>query len=264
MKQGFGAHPTRALGLTGLPGLEAERVASTETPGKTEAQVSSAEDADRLRSWMTVEAFRTLRTNLMTRLPEDQKLLLVTSSRPREGKSTVAANLACSIAALGKSVLLVDADLRRPRLHDFFGVDNRLGLGDILSNGRALDDVLERVPEGPYLVTSGLPPLDPQALLTSDRFDALLDQVRGRFDVVLFDSAPFLAVADTSLIVPRVDGIVFVLRYGLVTESEAIRTKIRLDAAGTPVVGAVLNAFEATEPDYYHPYSSYYTPAGES
>jgi capsular exopolysaccharide synthesis family protein len=228
----------------------------------TETRASSRETPH--GSWLSVEAFRTLRTNLLMRMSEDSKLLLITSSRPKEGKSTVAANLACSVAALGKSVLLVDADLRRPRLHQFFGIDNHAGLSDVLSDGRSVDDVLGRVPEGPYLVTSGPTPPDPQALLTSERFDALVDDVRGRFDMVLVDSAPFLAVADTSLIVPRMDGVVFVLRSGLVTESEAIRTKIRLDAAGTPVVGAVLNAFEATDPDYYHPYSSYYTREGGS
>lgn len=262
MKRWFGAHEAHrasALGPVHRSGFGEESPAMPDVARDSRGRSPSDKKPDVAQSWLTVESFRTLRTNLMLTLPEGAKLLVVTSSRPKEGKSTVAANLAGSLAAVGKSVLLVDADLRRPRLHEFFGVDNNSGLGDVLSGSRTLDDVLETVAQGLFLVTSGPTHVDPQALFTSGHFEAFAHAARARFDFVIFDSAPFLAVADTSLIVPRVDGVIFVLRYGLVTESEAIRTKIRLDAAGTPIVGAVFNAFEAADPDYYHPYSSYYT-----
>ena len=209
-------------------------------------------------AWLTDESFRTLRTNLMIRLPEGSRLFLVTSSRPQEGKSTVAVNLGCSLLAVGKTVLLVDADLRRPTLHRFFGTSNEVGLTDVLAGRMRLADVCQQFPSGPMVLTSGRIPEDPQELLASAALERTLAELKSEFDFVIIDSAPYLAVADASLIAPRVDGVILVLRYGLVTESEAIRTKRRLESAGSRIVGAVFNCLENSAPDTYHPYSSQY------
>src|SRR3990172_8512409 len=208
--------------------------------------------------WLTDESFRTLRTNLMLGLREDSRLFLITSSRPREGKSTVAVNLACSLPALGKRVLLVDADLRRPVLHRFFRIDNEVGLTDVLEGRKRLEDACHAFASGPMVLTSGRIPEDPQQLLASAALERTLAELKSEFDFVIIDSAPYLAAADASWIAPRVDGVVLVLRFGLVTESEAIRTKRRLESAGSRIVGAVFNCLENSAPDTYHPYSSQY------
>ena len=182
---------------------------------------------------------------------------MITSATPSEGKSTVAANIACALAAVGRRVLLIDADLRRPRLHEFFGLANREGLTDVLTGARTAVDVSWPTVEGPTVLTSGSRAVDPQYLLQSEAFTTLLTTAREHFEFVLIDTAPILAVNDACLVAGQVDGSILVVKYGVVTETDAREAVKRLQATSAPILGAVLS--QVTDyTDDYHTYGAAY------
>jgi capsular exopolysaccharide synthesis family protein len=207
------------------------------------------------------ESFRTLRTNLLIRRESDTRTFVFTSARPGEGKSTITANLACSLSALRKRILLIDADLRRSAALKLFAVPNATGLADVLKGTAAAEEVWQETSRGPVVLTSGPSPSDPQTLFESDRFARLMSDVRRQFDFVLIDSAPLLAVADTTLMVPHVDAAVLILRYGTVSEREASLALDRLRAAHGNVIGCVLSQVTETD-DSFHSYASEYVKKG--
>lgn len=240
--------------VTGWPHPLVERVdVASDTPAQTAPSRRSAPS-------MFDEAFRTLRTNLTLRASSGAQTFLIASSMPREGKSTVAASLACALTAAQKRVLLIDADLRRPATHRLFRLANAYGLVDVLQGTRAIEDTWRQTLQGPVVLTCGQRPADPQALLESDRFAELLRFARSQFDLVLIDSAPLLAVADTALIAPQVDAVLLVVRYARATEAEVTLTMDRLRAAHANVIGCVLShvsemddTYCAYAPDYLEP-----------
>ena len=197
------------------------------------------------------EAFRTLRSNLLLLTPASVRSILVASAIPGEGKSTVAANLACALTAVGKRVLLIDADLRRPSVHRLFQVPIAPGLVDVLSRTHAADSIWHETMAGPVVLPSGRPPDDPQALFESRELDALLSIARDQFDFVLIDSAPVLSVADTTLIAPRVDGVIVVMKYAAVSEAEAGVAFDRLRSARGKVLGCILSQVTETVDSFY-------------
>lgn len=228
------------------------------TPAPTRALVYDAvRPSERpANTTMIEESFRTLRTNLLLRRESNARTFVVTSAMPGEGKSTIVSNLACSIAAMRKRVLVIDADLRRSSVHRFFGLSNSRGLADVL-RGADADQIWEVTRHGPFVLTSGPTPSDPQTLLESRHLASLMARVRDQFDVVLVDSAPVLAVADTTLVVPHVDAAVLVLRHGVVTESEAALAVERLQGGRGKVLGCVMS--QVTDSDeVFHTYASQY------
>jgi receptor protein-tyrosine kinase len=189
------------------------------------------------------EAFRQLRTLLsMSGHGETHKLISVTSAVPGEGKSLVAANLARSFAMLGQKVVLVDCDLRRPRLHDVFRLPNDVGLSTVL-NGQA--DVAAAtqfaVSHNLHVLTSGPLPPNPAELLSSPGTAELWRRLGEQFDVVLLDSPALLAVTDATILAKQADAVLFVVRYAI-SESENVRRAYgQLTAVQANVVGVVAN-----------------------
>jgi len=187
-------------------------------------------------------------------LADHRKCLLVTSARPGEGKSTICANLALRLASGGKRVLLLDADLRRPTLHKFFGAPNCAGLSQLLAGAAELRDVCREVGTGLVLLPSGPQPPDPQQLLMSEDVDKALLLMRESFDMIVIDSPPVLSCSDAAILAPRTDGVIVVLSSGKVEEADARLLRRRLEEVGAKILGSVLNRVIGLYNQPYHAY----------
>ena len=191
------------------------------------------------------EAYRTLRTNIyFSSLDRSIHTLLVTSVAPHEDKSITVANLAVSLAQGDKKTILVDADVRRPTLHTLFGLNNDKGLTSLFIDAKgpiepALQDV--NVPNLQVLTSGPLPP-NPAELLGSQRMLDVIEALKARADIVLFDAPPVIAVTDASVLGTRVDGVLLVVQAGQTRREQAKRAKQQLEKLNIRVVGAVLSA----------------------
>lgn len=208
------------------------------------------------------ETYRALRTNLeFSAVDLPLKTILVTSAGPGEGKSTVATNLAGALAQAGKKVLLIDTDLRRPRVHQYLGLGNRFGLSELFLGQGSLRDVIQ-VYEGPNntqfdVVTTGAIPPNPGELLSSERMKALLTEAAEIAGIVVIDSAPSL-VADSQAISASADGVIIVVEAGG-THAEPVRAMLEtLRRTQTRILGLVLNRMQAHHGEYGGYYSGYY------
>jgi capsular exopolysaccharide synthesis family protein len=191
------------------------------------------------------EAYRSLRTALLLSSAEGLKVVAITSAGPEEGKTATAANLAIVMAQLGRNVLLVDADLRKPRVHQIFRVSNRSGLVHYLTGGTDLDSIILSTDIPRLFVTPAGPhPPNPSELLSSMRMQTFASLIRKReFDMVLIDCPPVLPVTDATLLGALADGMVLCHRAGVVLREDAITSTGRLRLAQIKILGAVLNAY---------------------
>lgn len=206
------------------------------------------------------EAFRTLRTNLQFASP-DAKLetILITSSVPAEGKSTVCSNLAVSIVQTGKRVILVDCDLRKPTVHKTFGLNNAVGLTSVLTGQVAVEDALQKTHcEGLSVLTAGPLPPNPTELLQSNVMQEVLKKLKLMGDQVLLDAPPVLPVADSMILSTYVDGVVLVIASRQVPREIALRAKELLQNTNARLLGVVLNQvrYSSDGEQYYY---NYYT-----
>jgi capsular exopolysaccharide synthesis family protein len=205
------------------------------------------------------EQYRTIRTNIQySSVDEEIKTIMISSSGPGEGKSTTAANLAVTFAQLGKKVLLVDADLRKPTVHYTFGVDNLFGFTTVLTKQRTLDKVIVESDEPDlYILPSGPIPPNPAELLSSKSMEQFMEEAKSKFEYVLFDTPPLLAVADPQIIANQCDGSILVV-YSEKTEIDlAKKAKELLEHAQSKLLGVVLNHKEVQKSDYYYYYGAY-------
>lgn len=212
------------------------------------------------RSSLT-EAFRILRTNIQfVGLDHPTRSLVITSPGATEGKSAVTANLGIALAQAGHSVIVVDADLRRPRQHKLFNLPNEIGLTSALVDGDvSLDEVLQAT-AFPHLrvLTSGPLPPDPTVVLNSGQMVELEHSLLQRADIVLFDTPPVLMVADSAILAHRADGVLLVLEAGRTRRDMARRAMARLEQADSHLLGAVLNKLSDRSDGYYYYYYYYY------
>lgn len=209
------------------------------------------------------EAFRTLRTNLQFTSPDRElKTLLVTSVGPGEGKSTIAANLATACAQSGSKVLLVGADLRKPVLHHIFRTGSAPGLTGHLTSRVPLDVIIKpTIVPGLDIVPSGPIPPNPSELLQSQAMSEFIAEVRKRYDQVIFDGAPVIAVTDAAIVSSQVDGTILVVRANNTPRDVAFHAKELLEQANARLLGVVLNGVRPQDQKSYHYYYYYYEEA---
>lgn len=205
------------------------------------------------------EALRMLRTNLLfARADPDMRSVMVTSTGVGEGKSVVAGNLAVAIAQTGQRVLLVDADLRRPRAHGLFGLAQEPGLSNLLVGTAESRECVHETPvEGLYVLPAGHIPPNPAELLGSARFRRVLDSATRQFDWVVIDSPPVMPVADAAIVGHMVSGVLFVVHSEKTSRHAANQALGQLARAGARVIGGVLNRVDLDRNPYY--YSAYYS-----
>lgn len=208
----------------------------------------------------TAENFRTLRTNLMFASGDKPlRVLAVTSPNPREGKTTVTTNLAISIAQSGKRVLVIDADMRRPRIHHAFGVGGKRGLTSILVGDASLASaVQETLVPGLWVLACGPIPPNPAELLHRERFQKLMLEARETYDFVVCDSPPLGAVTDAAVLASQVDGTLVVVRAQQTTRDALTSVLRQLHDVGAAVVGGVLNGFDPRMRRYEYGNGYYY------
>jgi len=207
------------------------------------------------------EAFRSLRTSLeFYSVDEPLELLIITSSGPEEGKTTVAANLAAILAKSDKKVLLLDADMRRPNVHSHLGISNRMGLSDLIRGRMSASEVIQHSEEveNLFVMTSGSLPPNPAELLTSKKMGDILIDLKKQFDVIIIDTPPSV-VTDAQILSTKADGVIFVIRPGK-TRLIAARTPLEeLNRVGAKIVGVVMNRIPRNRKFYYGGYD-YYAP----
>lgn len=207
------------------------------------------------------EAYRILRANVeLKREMYKASTFAVTSANAGEGKTLTLLNLACVFAQAGYSTLMIDADMRRPRLSRYAELKADVGLSDYLAEGRSLSEVVFRTSNPSlYLMPAGKKTSDPSGLITSQRMDQLISEVTKRFDIVLIDTPPLLGVSDTSLLVNRADVSLFVLQPRKMPLSALVRAKNVLASAGGRIMGLVLNNVDINNDSQYQYYTTYYS-----
>ena len=211
------------------------------------------------------EAYRVLRTNLHYANPDAPlRRLLITSAGPGEGKSTTASNLGVAMAQNERAVLLVDTDLRRPVLHTIFRQPSSPGLSSYLVGDALLDAVIQKTAiPNLSIVASGPTPPNPAELLASRRMQDFIATVSERFDTVVFDSPPVLAVSDACTLASMVDGVLLIVGSGNAPQAALRRAKEQIMGVRGRIIGAVVNRFDAGASGYskryYDTYDGYYT-----
>lgn len=241
------------LPLTANPGRRSARGRGRRAPVGDELAVHQQPSSS------VAEAARALRTNLMFVSPDKpQSLLMVTSGGPLEGKTTVACWIATAMAQAGKKVLLIDCDLRRPRLHKIFGRANDRGVSTFLLEEEQWQSVeLSTEVPGLDLITAGPGVPNPAELLQSERFEKLLAQLQQRYERIVIDTPPVNAVTDAAILSTKVDGVLLVVRAHSTTRDSAKHsTRALLDVSGN-VLGVVLNAHDQSRTGYGYGYGGY-------
>jgi polysaccharide biosynthesis transport protein len=201
------------------------------------------------------EAFRSLQANLRFLNADNQvKVLVISSSRPREGKSTVAANLAIVTSELGRRVLLVDADMRKPSQHRIWRQNPNLGLSNVLTGQSSFDDAVIELDPNLYLLAAGVIPPNPVALIDSSQMGVLIAEWSKTFDLVIIDAPPLTIAADATILSKQSNGLVFVCRPGVADRDSIESCKEILHQSGQNVLGMVLNDVKLDPNKHYKDY----------
>lgn len=250
-----------AIGANGrrlyLGGIKQEKNASGA------AGILSPKDAYKTTG-SVAEAYRMLRTSiLLSAAGQPPKTILVTSSQPGEGKTTTTINTSICLSQLGATVLLIDADMRRPRIHKIFGIDHRKGLSNYLSSDMSLKTVVQTTQfPNLYVMPSGIVPPNSADLLSSEKFRLMLQKLSQHFDHILIDSPPINSVTDPVIISRQVDGVMLIVHGGKSSREMVVHSRQELANVGAKIFGVVLNNVNLQRDGYnyyYHRYQYEYT-----
>ena len=239
---------------------------SSPKPKDTTSDTSDKFTIDSKQQWYGaspfLEAFRSLNTNIKL-LGSDSAIrsFVISSSIPSEGKSTISCHLAQAAAAMGQKVLLIDADLRRPQVHRWIGVDNDEGLSNVLATGLDVEEAIIKVPQWENLsvITAGDIPPDPTRLLASQKMYALMERLKSsrKYDLIIYDTPPILGFADGRILSTRTNGVVLVVRIGKTDRSLLKQNIDNIRLSNVPVLGVVANQVNRSS-NSYHYYTHYY------
>jgi polysaccharide biosynthesis transport protein len=257
--------PEQAQAISGLPSLGmiplGSKSGNNGSTGKRLALTASKEVVEtvtqvRPQSQMA-ESYRALRTSLLlSNLGAPPKVIMVTSARPQEGKTTTSINTAIVLAQKGVRVLLIDADLRRPSVHKTLGMGPRSGLSNVLTGSATVQQTITISPILPnlFVMPAGTPPPNPAELLASAHMRDLILELRDQYDHIVIDTPPTLSVTDAVVLSPRADATILVIRSGQTTKQALRRSRDILMQVNAHVAGVLLNAVDLTSPDYYYYY----------
>lgn len=207
------------------------------------------------------EAYRALRTSiLLSTSRHAPQLILISSGQPREGKTTTALNLAITLAQRGDRVVLIDTDLRRPRIHRSFQMSNDRGLSTFLTSQAKAEELARPVRQVPnlFVITSGPTPPNPAELLSSEPLEVLFAELRRHFDFIVLDSPPAITVADSLILAAHADGVMLVVHGGVTTRETLRHTTKLMTSVNARLLGVVLNNVDVRSVDYKYYYSNYY------
>lgn len=208
------------------------------------------------------EAYRTLRTNIQfSSIDSKSKTLLITSSSPKEGKTTTAVNLAVSMAQEGKKTVLIDCDLRKPKIHRIFKLSNEEGgLSNILIDEiKSEQGIKETEVPNLYVLPSGMTPPNPSELLSSQKMQEFMEYLRQSFDYIVVDSPPLIVVTDAQIISKYSDACILVVAAGESDRNAVIKAKELLCNVNANLIGIVLNKIDISREKYYKYYHYYET-----
>lgn len=203
----------------------------------------------------SAEAYRTLRTNIQfSNIDSDIKSLLVTSPVAGEGKSITAANLAITISQIGKKVLLIDCDMRRPSVHKMFDISNEVGLTNMLKEELKFERVVYKVSSNLNILTCGTIPLNPSEVLSSQRMKKFLQEAVNEYDYIILDTPPVIAVTDAQILSTMVEGVLMVINSTVTSKEACKKAKSLLKAVNANIIGVVLNKVKREKKSYYEYY----------
>lgn len=202
------------------------------------------------------EQYRTIRTNIQFSMIDDSfKILACTSPSPGEGKSTTIANLAVTFAGQGQKVLLVDADLRKPTIHRIMEVSNRKGLTTLITKKSSVKEAISSTKiNNLHVLSSGPIPPNPSELLGSKMMKDVIESLSEKYDLILFDTPPVLAVTDAQVLGNRCDGVILVISSGETEKKNLVKAKELLDRAQVKVIGTIINGADEKSANYNYYY----------
>lgn len=235
-------------------------VPSARREAKTEQDIDTM--AHRSPRSRITEAYRSVRTSIIFSTPEEKSLktILITSTSPQEGKTTVTINLGIVFAHANEKTLIVECDLRKPRIARSLGIENDVGVSSYLTGNKPLEETIKAtfVPNL-FVMPSGPKPPNPSELLVSTKMNYFLEELQKKFDRILIDSPPTFSVADAVILANKVDGVINIIRSGFLNIDIILRGRQRLAEAKARILGVILNNVDVKREDSYYYYHYYYS-----
>ncbi|MBQ5810138.1 MAG: CpsD/CapB family tyrosine-protein kinase [Clostridia bacterium] len=229
------------------PGID--NVAKELTDFESQTQLTQSKSVP----FAVVEAYKTIRTNLMFMLPQKgNKCIVFSSAMPSEGKSTSSVNVAIAFSQLGHKTLVIDCDLRKPSLHKKLRVSNTKGLSSVLVGFSDVSETVTNINPCLDVLTAGPTPPNPSELLGSDNLGSLLEILKQYYEYIIIDSPPINVVTDTLVIAPRTDGMVMVVKDHTTTHDQLKRAFSAIELAGIHLLGAIMNGSESNYKKKYY------------